>query len=466
MQLPLASSYTYLSHRIRQIKKLTSSNQLSPALKYPQKKKKMTHRQLNLLGRPENKWLDLYLTVILLASIVGFLSIKGLTNTCLFLLLAPSLFYLKKNIHYIFQENKFKVILPIIIALSLPIISIFLSQLGRQDWLMRAYDGPSRMLFSIPILFLLIYKKVDFALLLVLASPIALWGIALSVFLHPEVVSKELGRYATTFVRPNAFGTYTTVLTSFCLFNLSLHSKPSKLSFLYQASGLLIGLALVIGSGTRGSWLAIPFILTVWLLFNSRTIRPLLPWFLLLIITIYFLSSSGFFTYPGDRLSSGFYEIANWINHSDADSPTGLRLSIWKLSWQLFLHNPLFGYGNQGYAAFLNDPGFSSTASEAAKGTLACCGAHNELLANTLRSGITGTLSVLFLFLAPFILFAKNARHVNTNIAAASQLGLAYITCITICSISIEVFNLKYLSSFYGLVIAGLTAQIASEQNT
>lgn len=424
----------------------------------------MTLNQLNLFGRPENKWLDLYLTVILVSSIVGFLSIKGLTNTCLFLLLVPSLFYLKKNTHHIFQENKFKVIFPIIIALSLPIIAIFLSQLGRQDWLMRAYDGPSRMLFAIPILFLLIYKKVDFARLLALTSPAALWGIAFSVFLHPEVVSKELGRYATTFVRPNAFGTYTTVLTSFCLFHLTLHAKQSKLSFLYQASGLLIGLALVIGSGTRGSWLAIPFILFVWSLLNYRTIRPLLPWFFLIIIIFYFLSSSGFFTYPGDRLSSGFYEISNWINNSDVDSPTGLRLSIWKISWQLFLHNPLFGYGNQGYAAFLNEPWFSSTTSSAAKETLACCGTHNELLANTLRSGITGTISVFFLFLAPFTLFAKNAKHVNIKISVASQLGLAYITCITICSISIEVFHLKYLSSFYGLIIAGLTAQITSQK--
>lgn len=423
----------------------------------------MTLKQLNLLGRPENKWLDSYLILVLLASILGFLSVKGATNTSLFLLLIPSIFYLKKSTTHIIQSNKLKIIWPILIALFLPILAIFLSQLGRQDWLMRAYDGPSRMLLSIPVLFFFIYKKVNFSFLLALASPITLWSIALSVFLHPEVVSKELGRYATTFVRPNSFGTYTTVLTSFCLFHLTPPSKSSKFWLLYQISGVLVGLMLVIGSGTRGSWLAIPFILSVWLLFNYRLIRTYLPWLLLLIIAVYFISSAGFFTYPGDRSSSGFHEIINWINHSDVDSPTGLRLSIWKISWQLFSHNPLFGYGNQGYVAFLNEPWFSSTASPAAKEMLACCGTHNELLANTLRSGITGTLSVLFLFLAPFTLFAINAKHLNTNIAKASQLGLAYITCITICSISIEVFHLKYLSSFYGLIIAGLTAQIAGE---
>ncbi len=424
----------------------------------------MTLRQLNILGRLDNKWLDSYLILVLLASILGFLSIKGMTNTCLFLLLIPSLFYIKKSTTYLIQTNRFNIIWPTLIALSLPVIAIFLSQFGRQDWLMRAYDGPSRMLFSIPILFFFIYKKVNFSHLLALASPLALWAIALSLFLHPEVVANELGRYATAFVRPNAFGTYTTVLTSFCLFHLTIPSKTSPIWRLYLASGFLIGLTLIIGSGTRGAWLAIPFILVIWLIFNFRTIRHYLPWLLILVIAFYFISSAGFFTYPGNRSSSGFYEIISWLNHSNVDSPTGLRLSIWKISWQLFLHNPLFGYGNKGYAAFLNEPWFSSTASEAAKGTLACCGTHNELLANTLRSGITGTLSVLFLFIAPFLLFAKNAKHKTPDIAKASQLGLAYITCLAICSISIEVFNLKYLSSFYGLIIAGLTAQIAGEQ--
>ncbi len=424
----------------------------------------MTLKQLNLLGRLDNKWLDSYLILVLFASILGFLSVKGMTNTCLFLLLIPSLFYIKKNTNYIIQSNRLRIIGPTVIALSLPVIAIFISQLGRQDWLMRAYDGPSRMLFSIPILFFLIYKKVNFSHLLALASPIALWIIALSLVLHPEIIANELGRYGTAFVRPNAFGTYTTVLTSFCLFNISSPSKSLIIWRLYQISGFLIGLALVIGSGTRGAWLAIPFILVIWLIYNFRALRYYLPWLLLLIIIFYFISSAGFFTYPGNRSSSGFYEIINWFNHSNVDSPTGLRLSIWKISWQLFLHNPLFGYGNKGYVAFLNEPWFSSTASAAAKGTLACCGTHNELLANTLRSGITGTLSILFLFIAPFSLFAKNARHLNPDIAKASQLGLAYITCLTICSISIEIFNLKYLSSFYGLIIAGLTAQIASGQ--
>ena len=77
-----------------------------------------------------------------------------------------------------------------------------------------------------------------------------------------------------------------------------------------------------------------------------------------------------------------------------------------------------------------------------------------------------GGISVIGLFFIPLTIFIKYARHHSTKVAKASQLGLAYITCITICSISIEVFNLKYLSSFYGLIIAGLMSQIITEQDS
>nr|WP_281066824.1 O-antigen ligase family protein [methane-oxidizing endosymbiont of Gigantopelta aegis] len=146
------------------------------------------------------------------------------------------------------------------------------------------------------------------------------------------------------------------------------------------------------------------------------------------------------------------------------DTSTSVRFSMWKIAWQLFLHNPIFGYGDQGYTVFLDKPWFSSTASGFAKKTMACCGPHNELLANMLRSGILGGLSVLCLFFIPLVLFFRNAFDSNTRISEASRLGISYIITVMICSISIEVFNLKYTSTFYGLTIAGLFAQIFSEK--
>jgi len=81
-----------------------------------------------IIGRTENKWLDGYLIIILIISLTGFLSIKGLTNTCLFLLLAPSIFFIKRSFQYTIPLNKFNLLIPILITLALPTIAIFISQ--------------------------------------------------------------------------------------------------------------------------------------------------------------------------------------------------------------------------------------------------------------------------------------------------------------------------------------------------
>ena len=425
----------------------------------------MTNLYHKLIGRKGNPWLDFYLSCVLIASLSGFLAVKGMTNICLFLLLFSSLFFIKKSFPLIQEKELFKIVLPIVITLALPIIAILLSQFGRQHWVIKSYDGPSRMFFAIPILFLFIYKKIDFAHLIAITTPFALLLIAYSIYLHPEIRAQESGRFATTFVRPNAFGTYTAVLTSFCLFHLVSPLKPSKLWFIYQASGLLMGLTLVIGSGTRGSWLAMPVIIFIWLLCNYRSIRSYLPWLFILVATAAFFGSSSLSEYIDSRFTGAYSEISNWINQSDTDTSAGLRLSMWQIGWQLFMQNSFFGYGNKGYTFILNEFWFAPNTSYAAKEMLSCCGAHNELLANTLRSGITGLLSALLLFVTPFIIFIRHIKHTNINIATPAQLGLAYITCVAVCSISIEVFNLKYLSSFYGLIITGLIAQIIHEKN-
>jgi O-antigen ligase len=69
-----------------------------------------------------------------------------------------------------------------------------------------------------------------------------------------------------------------------------------------------------------------------------------------------------------------------------------------------------------------------------------------------------GGISVLCLFLVPLGLFWLNRN--NPQIRLACHLGLAYIVSLMFCSISSEVLTLKYTTSFYGLIISGLAAQV------
>jgi O-antigen ligase len=77
-----------------------------------------------------------------------------------------------------------------------------------------------------------------------------------------------------------------------------------------------------------------------------------------------------------------------------------------------------------------------------------------------LRSGIFGLIAGLLLFFAPMGIFIQQLRQNSQNIAA--QVGLAFVLGLFICSLSIEVFNLKYTTSFYALMLACLGAQALS----
>ncbi len=426
----------------------------------------MDKPRFGIIGHSGMLWLDSVICFLLLVFIIGFLTIKSATNSSLFLLFFLSLFFLNKSVKAIPNHQSAELIYLIISVLALPVLAIFFSQLGRQEWIIRSYDGPARILLALPVFLLFIHKSINFSALIGFATPAAIMAIAVSVLLHPEIVEREGGRFATPFVRPNAFGVYTTILWGFCLFQLTTLTKTTRIWKSYQLSGVLIGLYLIIGSGTRGSWLAIPFIVVIWLWLNQSWLKK------------YYLAAAGLsalfiiliILFPPNthshRFFSGFSEISHWVSQSNLETSTGYRLSIWKISWRLFLQQPVFGYGEKGFIPYLNMPWYDASASENAKAILACCGAHNEFLSNIVRSGVFGGLSFLGLFLTPSYIFFKYCRHLNPDVHTPARLGLVYMTGLIIGGISIEVLNMKYMSSFYGLTISGLIAQIIIQQQT
>jgi O-antigen ligase len=413
-----------------------------------------------LIGNPGNIWLDTFLLIVLASGVLGFLALRGCTNTALLLLLFPALFNLRGAYSAARTDGALGSMLPVIIALALPVMVMIICQSLRQELLLKAYDGPMRMLIAIPLMFYLYSKRVDFARLLGVVAPLALFVLVAEVHLNPHVLERWGGRFATYSVDTDMFGVYTLVLAAFCLFGIDQTAKASGKGLLaLQISGFVAGVYLVVGSNTRASWLALPFMLLLWpVLRGSRLNRRITVVVSSLVIVGLVI---GFALYPGAaaRLASGYHEISQWLDGSNPDTSTGLRLTMWQMSWEFFKHNPWIGYGDIGVRAYLNEPWITSISSTDARAAI-FAGPHNEFLANILRSGVLGGISVLFLFFAPFAFFWRQRHNADAQVASASHLGLAYLICLTICSIGFDVFTLKYTASFYGLIIAGLTAQV------
>lgn len=417
-------------------------------------------RHFGIVGNPGNRYLDSYLQIVLASSILGYLSIKGWTNISLFLLLLPALLSIKAAWDSWKSPTLVADLRLVILCLALPVLAILISQSLRGVWLLRAYDGPARLLLSIPLFLYFGYKRLDFARLLRLSAPIALLLLVPVVHSHPDLIARWGNRFATPFVDPNAFGTYTLVLAAFCLLSVkpALTANPRWQVYL-SLVGLTAGLYLVAGSETRGSWLTFPILLLLWLVLNrphlgAKALAGLGSALILgLIFTLWFSPELS------DRLFSSFRELLAWLDGSDPDTSTGQRLTMWRISWELFQHSPWAGYGDTGFLDYLDKPWIETISTVVARETFAGHGPHNELLANLLRSGVLGGIAALGLLFVPGCLFW---RHRNLE---SSQLGLALITCLLFSGISIEVLTLKYTNSFYGIVIAGLTAQTLRAQS-
>ena len=405
----------------------------------------------------------LFFTICL--SIVGFLSIRGMTNKCFFILLVISVFFLRKSVFYIknnIDKSLFKELSIVILVLSLPTVSVFVNHLVIGDWAYRYFDGPTRMLYSVLIMLFFVYKRINYSRIFYITVPLAVFATALEVYLHPEVLEQWGGRFATYFVDPNTFGVYSVALFGICLIQTLFSHK--KVMLFYQIAGVIIAAWLVVGSGTRGSWIALPFVLVIWLFLYQRKYSNNIGYWVVFLLFVLFIGGIYFIPSLRERVVVGIMEISNWVKGVSIDSSPGIRLSMWKMSWQLFIHNPVFGYGDGGYIQYLSRPWFGSTATDVVKETIACCGPHNELLTNMLNSGIFGGVSVIGLFFVPLLFFLRNIFNKNNKISEASQIGLVYIVVLIVSSITGGVFHLKYTATFYGLTMAGLFAQIFSEK--
>lgn len=87
-------------------------------------------------------------------------------------------------------------------------------------------------------------------------------------------------------------------------------------------------------------------------------------------------------------------------------------------------------------------------------------GTHTEILAQDIRSGVWGLISSTTLFFVPGVKFFKLITHQNAKIRSTAMIGLKLVLGLFIDSLTIQVFNAKYTSSFYALMITTLAGQV------
>jgi O-antigen ligase len=353
------------------------------------------------------------------------------------------------------------------ISLALPLLGTFLAQSFRGQYTWAYYDSPTHILICTLILLAILKNNtktcghiVEF---MSYTLPIAALLALANILNHPNL-HWAANRLSTQAVDPLAFGSLSLTLGLLSLISIKLHNKPSKLLILYKVLGFCVGIYLSIVSGSRTGWLALPIVGLIWIYFEHVKFTSATKMFAILgVLTIvsssYFLSAN-----VHQRIDASIQETLSYQWNAPKSSPNpdtsvGARISFARMAVFLLLQKPLSGWGDGSFESVINDPALDF-AVMSTKMTALTAGFHNEITANMVRSGIWGLISSVALFLMPALFFIRNMRNKQAMQRDVAFMALAFLTCQFVSSLSMELLNLRYAASFYGLMIAIFCGQI------
>jgi O-antigen ligase len=388
-----------------------------------------------------------------------YMTLRSWTNSFLLILFGFAIIYLVSNPAAIRSGLSGKSSKWIFFTLSSAILAILISQAFRQEFSATAYDGPSRMFFAAIIFLYLKNRKINFTKILEWVLPISLMICLGAYFLNPAASVFWSNRAATYFVDTITFGTYCLILGFICLIGIRINQgKESTLLTCLKILGFLIACYLAIKSQSRSAWTT-AIVLIFFSTFTRFEKRSFIPWGLMILSSIavtiiYFYSPE-----VHQRVQDGIHEVITYFNQRNFDTSLGLRISMIRVAFNLIIENPLAGLKDGVMPALSTIKSIQPFYTDLLQSMITNTGTHTEILAQGVRSGIWGLFSGTALFLAPGLVFYKRLSSSNDSVRSAAIIGMTLVLGLFIASLTIQVFNLKYTSSFYALMIAGLAAQ-------
>lgn len=418
-----------------------------------------------LIGRRGAPAVDLLVVAALAGYVVLFLAVRRATNACFFFLVLLALLYLAQQRAAFAAAWRLEGSRMLVAALGSVFAAAVAAKLLRGQFDHVDLDGPSRYLLAGLLLLFLTAKRVQFVRIFAAALPLATLAALVAVLLHTDTANRWNGRFATSFVDPNTLGGYAVILTF-----LILLTAASRERSLWRRAlpwlGAAAGLVLTMYAASRGAWLAIPPLAALWLYLRLQqgagrlAVQGLVVFGIVALVAV---------VVPDIALRgmAGSHEVRSWLDGTNPTTPAGQRLSVWQLGLELFAASPLAGYGSKAVQTTqLAHPELLSAAPPEIVHILAQGGPHNDLLTLALSHGVFGIAAFAALLFVPAAFFWRRRNTATGDARLACELGVCLVAGVLVCGLTNEMLSLKYLASFYGLTVAGLAAQILSEERT
>lgn len=416
--------------------------------------------QKELISSSQKSGLDTFMLLALGLFPLLYMTLRSWTNAFVFVLFLLALVYTLQNFHSIRSSLDGAASKWIVFTLCSPLLAIFISQAFRQEFSSTAFDGPSRILLTALVFLYLKDRQINFTKLIEWVIPISLLICLGAYLLNPAASALWGGRAASYFVDTITFGTYCLILGFICLVSIGINpDKEHPLLTLLKITGFAIGCYIAIKSQSRSAWTAAIGLLIYLSFVRFHKKHPAYPWVFMAmgaiaIAVIYKISPE-----VSQRVVEGINEVVTYFKANNFDTSLGLRISMVRVASNLIIENPLSGLKDGVMPALNTIPSIKPFYTDLLQQMIRDTGTHTEILAQGVRSGIWGLISSTALFLVPGLIFLVRIRNQNSRIRTAAIIGFALVLGLFIASLTIQVFNLKYTSSFYALMIAALAAQ-------
>lgn len=233
------------------------------------------------------------------------------------------------------------------------------------------------------------------------------------------------------------------IIYDYTVIALSLISIPLFLNIKNKWSYVLIALCLiniflVICHGSRGSWIALPFIfLFLFIMFYKEKYK------ILFMVCLSSLLLAVIFTLPNSpmikRLNHAQNEIEQISNHDAQLNSTSSRIEMWKIALDSGMEAPFFGIGQQklNYKIYENIK-------------IKQPHAHNIFVNEFGAHGVMGLLALLIFIFMPLFYFLRNLKY--NRIVCCSGVILAVYSIF--CGLTDYIFITLYGTAFYFLMVS------------
>ncbi len=392
---------------------------------------------------------EIVVAILLLAYPTLMLTVKGGMNGVflLMLLLAITVWLVRpKGMNAVAWRQEWTIYTAAMFAMT---AAIFISQSHHQNFAAHPHDAASRYWLVIPVFLLLQRLRPKVFTVLQFAFPVA----ALAGFFMAKDMGGRSGVVTLDLIHS---GDFELILGMLSLLSIDWFGQDKLPIRILKILGFMAGLLASFASGTRGGWLAIPVFIAIFFYFRTDKVSRRVFWSSLVTtmlgLMLVFLSSSTF-----HQRVNEFVNDVSIFGQGKRDTSTGIRWQLYKASIDVFIQNPVFGVGPEGFASemkpMMEAGKITSEAAELGRGEV-----HNDILSKSAGMGVFGLIAILAIYFVPLGLFWNAAKAESHQVKRAGILGITFVSGFFVFGLTVEFLNLTMATAFYSFTVAVLLA--------